>query len=636
MGAEDWESMKKENEALHQRLAAMEEAQEIAHLGSWEWDRDDDRVTGSDEFYRLMSVKPGLLTDRHSFFQLIHPDDVDSVKHIWLDALESEQIIEMVFRRESLDGRIRHLLARSRVVRDDKDRPVGLVGTCLDITRRKLAEVAREESEARYRRLFESMMDCFVQTNMEGEIVLVNHSFVDLLGYTEEELRQLSYKDLTPEKWHSVEDEIVNTQILSRGYSEVYEKEYLRRDGRVIPVELRTFLLRDANGEPAGMWAIVRNVTRRKEAEQALRESEARYRHTLDEMLEGCQIISPDWHYLYVNEAVASHARVPREKLVGKSMMQVFPGIETTEMFAVLQQCLRERSSQRIENIFYYPDGSSRIFELRIKPVPEGLFILSIDITERKQIEDELRKHGDELEQRVHERTAELEEANRALDAFTYSVSHDLRAPLRAIDGFTHILLENHQEQLDEEGLRIGGVIRSNTRKMGKLIDDLLAFSRMGRKIIDPQVIDMQSLARLVFDDLTDEESRVRIRFNIGELPVAVGDPALIRQVWSNLLSNAIKFTSHRETPVISVKAECLDQEAMYWVEDNGAGFDMHQADKLFTVFQRLHNSEVFEGTGVGLALVKGVIEKHGGRVWAEGVEDEGASFYFTLPENQD
>jgi signal transduction histidine kinase len=240
----------------------------------------------------------------------------------------------------------------------------------------------------------------------------------------------------------------------------------------------------------------------------------------------------------------------------------------------------------------------------------------------------------DELERRVRERTTQLEEANREMEAFTYSVSHDLRAPLRAIDGYTRILLEDYQPLLDAEGKRICSVITDSTHKMSDLIDDLLALSRLGRSELNPVRINMEEMANVVFQELTTPKSRKRIDFRINSAPPASGDAALLRQVWTNFISNAIKFSSQRKMAVISVHSEIREHEVIYAVRDNGVGFDMQYAHKLFGVFQRLHSVKEFEGNGVGLAIVQRIIHRHGGRVWAEGETGAGASFYFSLPYN--
>jgi PAS domain S-box-containing protein len=250
----------------------------------------------------------------------------------------------------------------------------------------------------------------------------------------------------------------------------------------------------------------------------------------------------------------------------------------------------------------------------------------------RERAQEALHKLNAELEQRVQDRTAKLEAANQELEAFSYSVSHDLRAPLRAIDGYGRILAEDYESRLDPEGRRVLGVISSETQRMGQLVDDLLAFSRLGRQKLESSDINMAAMAQAVFGEQAAQSPKRALQLELKPLLPAHGDRAMIRVVLRNLLSNAIKFTKPRNPALIEVGSRQEDGQAVYHVKDNGVGFDMKYAHKLFGVFQRLHSTEEFEGTGVGLALVQRVIHRHGGRVWAEGRVNQGATFYFSLP----
>lgn len=618
--------------------------------------------------------------------------------------------------------------------------------------------------------------------------------------------------------------------------------------------------------------------------EKVLSDTPSFHRQIMDNMLEGCQIIGFDWKFVYVNDAAARDGRIDKERLLDHTLMECYPGIENSMLFTNLKECMEKRIARRFDNEFVFPDASHGWFNLSVQPIPEGLFILSLKvtdtkkaqeqlhvseqklklfvehapaaiamfdkemrylavsrrflsdygiagqtiiglshyevfpeisdhireihhrclagiskkseqdpfvradgsldwvkwevkpwyesgknvggivlfsevITEKKLREEEIRRINENLELLITERTAELsdlynnapcgyhsidangvfqrmndtalrwlgyertevigkmktvdilsensraiyqhlfptfkkngfikdvevdfvrkdgsmfsvllnataildkegnflhsrsttidntdrkrfeenlkaalsnlESANKELEAFSYSVSHDLRAPLRAISGFTNILSEDYKKLFDEEARRICQVIQSNAQKMGRLIDDLLAFSRFGRSELNISNHSMENMVKAIIDELVTPETAGRIRISIDTLPDAVVDISLFRQVWLNLISNAIKYTSRRETAEIKISAAKHDHEVFFSITDNGIGFDMKYAHHLFGVFQRLHSDADFEGTGVGLAIVKRIVNRHGGRVWAQGYPDKGAVFGFVLP----
>lgn len=290
-----------------------------------------------------------------------------------------------------------------------------------------------------------------------------------------------------------------------------------------------------------------------------------------------------------------------------------------------LLQGFADQASQVMDNI--------RLFE----EVQNHAVQLEHEIGQRKEVEEVLRMLNQDLEERVQQRTLELKDANKQLEAFSYSVSHDLRAPLRGVTGLASILLNKHSAALSEDGKKLCAMINHSARTMGLLIDDLLAFSLAGRKALHVSSIDMTAMVHEVIAELAETGDWARVDFQVGDLPPAVADPSLIRQVWVNLLANAAKFSSMREQPAVRISAQRQeDGDVVYQVQDNGAGFDMQFAHKLFNVFQRLHSARDFEGTGVGLAIVRQIVIRHGGRVWGQGEPGKGATFCFTLGDGQD
>jgi PAS domain S-box-containing protein len=382
-------------------------------------------------------------------------------------------------------------------------------------------------------------------------------------------------------------------------------------------------------------------ITQLRASESHLRVSEEQYRGVVESQSEFITRFRPDGTVTFANEAYCRYFKLDCDDIIGKKILPELPDEEWTRMREHLSRISPDNPESAIEHQIILPDGEVRWHQWIDRGIfsPGGTLLefqsVGRDITERKQFEEENRKLHDELEERVRSRTAELEAAYRELDSFSYSVSHDLRAPLRAIDGFSTILIREHAASLPPETVAYLEKIQGNSRRMSTLIDDLLNFSRMSRQPLNRFLVDPAAIAGEAFDELRMEAAGRKIRLDIKEMPICSADPILLNQVYMNLLSNALKFTRDRDVAVIEVGSVAEGNGTVYYVRDNGTGFDMKYASKIFGVFQKVHEDPSKEGTGVGLAIVERIIHRHGGEVRVTSVPDEGTTFFFTLGEVQ-
>lgn len=376
---------------------------------------------------------------------------------------------------------------------------------------------------------------------------------------------------------------------------------------------------------------LIGEIVERKRAEEALNISVSQWQSTFDAVNDGICLIDLDQHILRCNSAMADMFHLSESQMIGKHCFQIVHGTYTP-----LCECpvLKMKATGKRENLEVHITG--QWYDIIVDPLFDdhgqlvGAVHIVRNITEKVETLKLLEEMNITLEKRVAERTSALQTSNDELEAFAYSVSHDLRAPLRALNGFSHILQEEHTDKLDEEGLRLLKVISENAKKMGHLIDDLLAFSRLNRQEIKSARINMKLMANEVFEEFKLEAGN-NTEFHILSIPDADGDPSMIRQVWRNLIGNAIKFSAPKPHRIIEIGNYDEGDQSVYYIRDNGVGFDMEYAPKMFGVFQRLHSAAEFDGTGVGLAIVQRIVHRHGGRVWAEGKVDEGAVIYYTL-----
>ncbi len=512
-------------------------------------------------------------------------------------------------------------------------------------------EQALHEREAKYRTLFDNMVQGVFYQRADGTIEEVNQAALTMFGLTRDEV--LNRTSSSP-AWQVIAEDgspVAATQHPSWLALQTGQPVYQQTLGVFNPAQQRFIWMiisaipqfKTGATKPYQAFVTLHDITERKAIEGDLRAEKDRFQkivNTVPGVVHAYrQRADGTISFPYANPRIEEIYGLSAEQLAkdATTIMRLWHPDDVEHTLATIAVSLEQMTTWHAEFRVCHPVRGEIWVEGRSIPQQEAdgsilWYGVLTEITDRKVAEAAIHHWNEELEARVIDRTNQLQAANKELEAFSYSVSHDLRAPLRAIAGYTRILVEDYAPKLDSEALRICGIICDEAQRMGQLIDDLLGFSRLGRIQVQLTPLEMTKLASETFAQLVREEQRTRINFKLNSLPLAVGDLAMIRQVWQNLLSNSIKFSANREHALIEVGGTETSNGNIYWVRDNGAGFDMHYVDKLFGVFQRLHSERAFPGTGVGLAIVQRVIHRHGGRVWAEGEVDQGATFSFLLP----
>ena len=507
--------------------------------------------------------------------------------------------------------------------------------------REQLRQIAqRKLADERFRLVVEGSPNAIVLANATGRILLVNSSAENLFGFHREELMGKPFATLLPERFRAAYGDGTAFIPHSWGRSAAGDDLFaLRKDGSETPIEIGRSPIETAEG--ALVLSTIVDISQRRQAEEALRASELDFRASFYSSAVGQAQVAPiTGRYLRVNPKFCEISGYTEAELLQMTFHDLtHPEDRENDSVAHVRMVNGETSEVNREKRYLRKDGRAVWIQINASVIrdlagrPMRTLAVIVDINERMRAEEEVQKLNADLEQRVDERTAQLEAANKELEAFSYSVSHDLRAPLRAVDGFSQAVLDDYGSQLPEDCARYLRRIRVGAQKMGALIDDLLTLSRLSRAPLSKRRVDTGILVRGVLEDLQSVPNARPVEVRIGELPPCQCDPALLKQVWINLLSNALKYTLKKESPVVEVGCARQPEGDVYFVRDNGTGFDMRYAHKLFGVFQRLHRAEDYEGTGVGLAIVQRIVQRHGGRVWAEAELDRGAAFYFTLEE---
>ncbi|MGN6554248.1 MAG: PAS domain S-box protein [Verrucomicrobiota bacterium] len=747
--------------ALQENESRLRLALEAANTGTWDWNVKTGQITWDDRTASLFGQKPGAFGGTYTnFMEFVHPADRKMLESLLTQAIAEKKEFTSEFRILWSETSVRTMFSKGRAFYDEQGKATRMTGVIQDITERKQSDDARRQFAA----IVESTDDSIVGKELNGIVTSWNKSAERIFGYTAAEILGQGIERIAPPENAGFEERVL--AAVKRGETRLYETQRVRKDGKRIDVSLTVSPIRNAEGTVVGASSISRDITERKLAEQALRESRARLSGIIDSAMDAIISVDSDQRITVFNNAAEAMFRCSTSEALGQPLQRFIPErfrkkhdssfkefeksgttnrapnhlrplaglrangeefpIEASishievagqQIYTVILRDITERmeAQQALERqagilreqaqmldlanvmardlsdrVILWNTGMEKMYGwLRSEtigqvshavlqtrfPIPleeiqsklnqhgswEGEIIhthkngqqiivnshwvqhknpngkpiaileINTDITERKRAEQEILRINAELEQRVRERTAELMVANQELEAFTYSVAHDLRAPLRHIDAFTKIIFDDFASAIPPEVQRYLENIRKGSQNMNQLVDDLLNLARIGRQELKREITPLSSVVQQVISELKRETANRKIEWHIRPLPAIETDPGLIKQVFVNLCSNAVKYTRPRPAAVIEVGQLPSAGPEIFYIRDNGVGFNMKYVDKLFGVFQRLHRADEFEGTGVGLVTVERIIRKHGGQIWAEAELDRGATFYFTL-----
>jgi signal transduction histidine kinase len=504
-----------------------------------------------------------------------------------------------------------------------------------EIEKRKLTEDQLKNQFEQFITVYKNHPEIiYVSDPKTYELILVNDNFKEMLGY--DPTGSKCYKSIRglDEPCSFCTNKIIThnqgNPYTWESYNTLLDRHYVITDQLI-----------EWSGRKKVRLELAVDITERKKSEEKIKASEEKFRSLFESMNEGIgyhkiicnkQNKPVDYIFLEVNDTFERFTGLKKENILNKRVTEVIPGIKKAkpDLIKIYGEVALTQKNTAFE-IYFEP--FNKWYKISAFSPNYGFFCaVFFDITLMKEAEQKITHMNEILEQKVKERTIKLEEVNKELEGFSYSVSHDLRAPLRAITGYAGILHEDYFNKLDDEGISTLNAIQDNSKNMARLIDDILEFSRLGRQDIKIQKLNMDMLFKTCYNELYQHENNRKIDLIINKVPSAGGDLTLIKVVINNLLSNALKYTRTRNIAQIFIDGHKENGKCIYKIEDNGIGFDEKYKDKLFGVFQRLISNREFEGTGVGLAIVQRIISRHGGEVWAKGSVNKGATFFFSLP----
>jgi PAS domain S-box-containing protein len=604
---------KQMEEALRESESRLQRAQEISHIGSWELDLKRNYLIWSDEVYRIFGLKPREFKATYkAFLQSVHPDDRAVVDNAYTTSLrEGRNTYDIEHRIIRKNGEVRFVYEKCEHLRDKTGKVVRSIGMVHDITEQKNAEAEL----VRLASFPEKNPMPVIEVDLSGKLQYLNPISKQL------------FPDLKTKGANHPFLKGINNLVLKR-----------KKDARDTPVvrevelDNRHYLQTVINiPETKNIRIYSIDITDRKKAEKITQESEEKYRRIVENTTNVIMVTQPDGSISYLSPASATILGYSSEELIGTNP-NIFHPDDAQKVHDALARALKGEKESNFEYRILTKQGEVKWISHSWSPLLINTKIQSIisvieDITQRKNSEENIKKLNEIL---LHH-SIDLAAANKELEAFSYSVSHDLRAPLRSIDGFSQALLEDYSDKLNDQGKDYIKRVRTATQRMGQLIDDMLRLSRLTRAELHYEPVDFSSLTLENIQKLQTVEPSRKIDIKIQRGINVNGDKKFLEILLDNLIGNAWKFTRNTKHPKIEFGKMNNETESVYFIRDNGAGFDMTYADKLFIPFQRLHSVDEFPGTGIGLAIVSRIVHRHGGRIWAESEVGKGATFYFTL-----
>lgn len=578
------------------------------------------------------------MADTDLWQKVIYAPDLKLIERNYERLAAGEMVVNQ-YRIVHKDTSLRYVEAKITPILNEEGELAQLHGLVRDITREKSAYRALMESEQTFRLFFENAYEAIVVIDLAtGGITDYNRNALAMFNLSGAEILNRTIASLSPAVQPGGEQSEQKAAELTGSVTGMQHSfaEWLfqGKNGNTIPCELRiTGML--INGKQLVRISIV-DITDRKTGEQKLKIQQKFYSSLMENINDGIVLLSPTGQIMYQSPSSDKINGYTFDEVKDKTIFELVHPDDIHHLNQFFLQVVNT-PAQPFTNQFRFSHKQGgyiwiegTMTNMLHDETIRGFITNYRNIEERKAAELKLAAFNEELEMKVKERTAELTEANRELEAFNYTVSHDLQAPLRATCGFAKILLNDYKDKLGTDGEHILNIINDSSMRMSQLIRDLLEFAKLGKAEMVKKAVDMDTLVRVVVDEVRFNTGYTSFKTSIGNIDEAYGDSHLLKQVWVNLIGNAVKYSSKCTEPVIEIGSKLLNGETVYFVKDNGAGFDMKFAGKLFTVFKRMHNSEEFEGTGVGLATVHRIITRHGGRIWAESAPGQGATFYFT------